>query len=107
MLTVMIGTEKVTIRKMTTSPNKQDIENVLLEYVGRRAVKDIAPAVMKVIGDNQIIVEIQNNMYKLVLNNGVPSFEEYDLKGNLAKVLIEKGFTVADANEFINYMYAL
>ena len=109
MLTVMIGTKKVTIRKMTTSLNKQHVENVLLEYVGRRAVKNIATAVMKVVGDNQIIVEIQNNMYKLVLNNGVPSFEEYILKGNkgnLAKVLIEKGFIAADAIECVNSMIA-
>ena len=107
MLKAMIGTEEVTIRKMTTSLDKQYVENVLLEYVGRPAVKDIATAVMKVaVNDNQIFVEIQNNMYKLVLNNGVPSFEEYDLKGNLAKVLIEKGFIVADAIECVNSMIA-
>ncbi|HBC83922.1 MAG TPA: hypothetical protein DCZ30_00230, partial [Clostridiales bacterium] len=107
MLKAMIGTDEITIREMTTSLNEQSVENALLEYVGRRAVKDIATAVMELaVDDNQIIAEIQNNMYKLVLNNNVPSFEEYDLKGTLAKVLIEKGFTVDDANECVDSMLA-
>lgn len=107
MLKAMIGTDEITIREMITSLNEQSVENALLEYVGRRAVRDIATAVMELaVDDNQIIAEIQNNMYKLVLNNNVPSFEEYDLKGTLAKVLIEKGFTVADANECVDSMLA-
>lgn len=44
-------------------------------------------------------------MYKLVINDGVSSFEEYDFKSNLAKVLIEKGFEEVDANECVASMY--
>lgn len=108
MLKAMIGNTEITIREMPPRLNRQSVENALLEYVGRRAVKDIATAVMELaLNDNQIIAEIPNsNVYKLVLNNGVPSFEEYNFKGNLAKVLIEKGFTEADANECVDSMFA-
>lgn len=107
MLEAMIRNTEITIREMTTSLNEQTIENALLEYVGRREVKDIVTAVMELtVKDNQIILQMPNNkMYKLVINDGVSSFEEYDFKSNLAKVLIEKGFEEVDANECVASMY--
>lgn len=104
----MLKATEITIREMTTSLNEQTIENALLEYVGRRAVKDIATAVMELaVNSNQIIAEMPNNkMYKIVINNGVPSFEEYDFKSSLAKILIEKGFEEVDANECVASMLA-
>lgn len=105
MLKAMFGNTEITIREMTTSLNRQSVENALLEYAGRRAIKDIATAVMELaVNDNQIIAEIQNKMYKLVLNNGVPSFEEYNFKCNLVNLLIRKGFTAEDANECTDSM---
>ncbi len=44
-------------------------------------------------------------MYKLVINDGVPSFEECDFKGKLEKLLVEKGFEEVDANECVASMY--
>ncbi|MCI8485957.1 MAG: hypothetical protein HFJ20_02440 [Clostridia bacterium] len=46
-----------------------------------------------------------NKMYKLVINDGVPSFEECDFKGKLEKLLVEKGFEEVDANECVASMY--
>lgn len=108
MLKAMIGNTEITISKMTIILNEQSVENALLEYVERRTVKDIATAVMELaVNDNQIIAEMPNNkMYKLVITNSVPSFEEYDFKGNLERVLIEKGFTAIDANKCVDSMLA-
>ncbi|MCI8485958.1 MAG: hypothetical protein HFJ20_02445 [Clostridia bacterium] len=59
MLEAMIRNTEITIREMTTSLNEQTIENALLEYVGRREVKDIVTAVMELaVNDNRIIAEI-------------------------------------------------
>ena len=105
---MIIGNTEITIREIPISLNEQTIENAILKYIGRREVKDIVTAVMELtVKDNQIILQMPNNkMYKLVINDGVSSFEEYDFKSNLAKVLIEKGFEEVDANECVAFMLA-
>ena len=105
MLKAMFGNTEVTIREMEASLNRQIAENALLEYVGRRAIKDIVSAIMELAeNDNQIIAEVENKLYKLVLSNGVPSFETYNFKEKLAEILVAKGFEMADANECVEAM---
>lgn len=56
---MIIGNTEITIREIPISLNEQTIENALLEYVGRREVKDIVTAVMELaVNDNRIIAEI-------------------------------------------------
>lgn len=98
---------KVNIKKVSTACTSEKIEDVLLEYVGRRTAKDIIDAVTDIVGDDNVVVaEVNETLYKLILINGVPSFEEYNIKKDVVNALMENGFTEADAIECAEALFA-
>lgn len=95
-----IDETEINIKKVSTACTSEKIEDVLLEYVGRRTAKGIIDAVTDIVGDDNIVVaEVNETMYKLILINGVPSFKEYNIKKDVVNALMENGFTEADAIE--------
>ncbi len=98
---------KVNIKKVSTACTSEKIEDVLLEYVGRRTAKDIIDAVTDIVGDDNVVVaEVNETLYKLILINGVPSFEECNIKKDVVNALMENGFTEADAIECAEALFA-
>lgn len=104
-LKVNIG-EKVTLKKLSTMCTPERIEDVVLEYVGRRTAKAIINAVTDIVGDENVVVaKVNGTLYKLVLNNGVPSFVVYNIKKDIEIALMEKGFTTTDAAECVEALF--
>lgn len=98
---------EVNIKKVSTACTSEKIEDVLLEYVGRRTAKGIIDAVTDIVGDDNVVVaEVNETLYKLILINGVPSFEEYNIKKDVVNALMENGFTEADAIECAEALFA-
>ena len=106
-LKVKVGETEVKIKKALTACTPETIENVVLKYVGRRSAKAIIATVTEIVGDeNAVVAEVDGTLYKLVLNNGVPSFVVFNIKKDIEIALMEKGFATIDAEECAEALFA-
>lgn len=102
----------VTIRKVTVTLNK-NIENVLLNYVGRRKVEAIIAYLKKEIEGTQLVIaEIGNTMFELkfvynVLYGAEPTFEKFNFEGQISGCLFDNGLTDDEVAECVPLLYSL
>ena len=106
-LKVNIKGEEVIIKNLSTASISERMEDIVLEYVGRRKARVIVANVPDIVGDeNVLIVEVNKTLYKLVINNGVPLLVEYNIKNDFKIALMERGLWPIDAKECAEALFS-
>lgn len=94
-----IESNKIIFKEISTNFHTHSIEKILLPYVARRNIKNIINDLLEIIAENPIhvIAQVQNKTtYRILLKNGIPSFEEFNYNSKLKEILLKNGLKQQD-----------